>query len=67
MGRLSKLADIARNLADLAAEHPDALDALGHAVSNVMKSSNPVETARRAALVTASAEASEQALRHILG
>jgi len=54
-------------LLELAATHPEAVEALGHAVSNVMASSNPVETARRAALATASAESSEEALKRILG
>jgi hypothetical protein len=58
---------IGKKLIELAVTHPDAVEALGHAVSNVVSSSNPVETARRAALVTASAEASEQALKRILG
>jgi hypothetical protein len=56
-----------KKLLELAATHPEAVEALGHAVENVMASQNPVETARRAALATASAEASEEALKRILG
>jgi hypothetical protein len=67
MGILRQLEVIAKDLSYLAATHPEAVEAIAHAVSNIMSSSNPVETARRAALVTASAEASEQALKHILG
>lgn len=58
---------IGKKLLELAVTHPDAVDALAHTVTNVVTSSNPGETARRAALVTASAEASEQALKRILG
>jgi hypothetical protein len=64
---LEVVESVAKKLAELAITHPDAVEAIGHAVSNVVSSSNPVETARRAALVTASAEASEQALKRILG
>ena len=64
---LEVAAAIGKKLLELAATHPVAVEALGHAVSIVVSSSNPVETARRAALVTASAEASEQALKRILG
>lgn len=64
-------ADLAKvageELLRLACENPEAAAALVHTVHNVVKSPNPAETARRAALATASAEASEEALKRILG
>lgn len=64
---LEVVGQVAKKLAELALTHPEAVDAIGHAVTNIASSSNPVEAARRAALVTASAEASELALKKILG
>ncbi len=58
---------IAKRALGLAAQYPSAIEALGHAVENIITSKDPVEAARRAALVTASENASEEALKRILG
>lgn len=61
------IAEAGAKLAKLAAEHPDAAKALAQTIAHVASSKNPVEAARRAALVTAGEAASEEALKTILG
>jgi hypothetical protein len=58
---------VGEKLLEMAAEHPEAVAQLAQAVANVASSKDPLETAKRAAMATASAEASEEALKRILG
>jgi len=54
-------------LLKLAEENPEAAAKVAEAVANIVSSKDPLETAKRAAMATASAEASEEALKQILG
>lgn len=57
----------AGKILELAMAHPEAAAKLGEAVMNVASAKDPLEMAKRAALATASEEASEEALKRILG
>jgi hypothetical protein len=59
--------DAAAELLELAAKNPEAVAKLGEAVFNVAHAKDPLEAAKRAAAATASEEASEEALKRILG
>lgn len=61
------LEGLAEKLFQLAADHPAAISHIEHAVENIAASRDPVDTARRAAMATVSAEASEEVLKRILG
>lgn len=67
MSALAVAEKAAERLIAEAAKHPGAVEAIGHLIENVFSSANPAETARRGALATASAEASEEALKRLLG
>jgi hypothetical protein len=71
MSALATAAAIAKTAAaeliKLASRNPEALAAVGQTIKNIARSPNPREAARRAALATASEQASEAALKRILG
>lgn len=67
MNVLALAAKAGEEIQKLAAEHPEAVEALGQVVAKVVSSDNPVETAKRAAMALASEQASEEALKRILG
>jgi hypothetical protein len=58
---------IGAKLLAMAAENPEVVAQLAQTVANVASAKDPLEMAKRAAMATASAEASEAALKKILG
>lgn len=61
------LSKMVHELGRLALSHPEAVEAIGRTVQHVIESPNPLETARRAVMATASNEGVELALQKILG